>query len=289
MQIRVGYELSYEFQQPTPVILALNVHYTRASDLVRPDHHGHQPVGPDCRVSGHVRQLVQPGRRARGSGALLGRHRGERRRRARPGRARRDAASRRVRCRRRRWSSCWESLLRDRSLHRDRVGSVRPDAARGGDVCRPFAISFISHITFGYEHASATKTAWDVYNDARGVCRDYAHLAITLCRCMNIPARYCTGYLGDIGLPPPYGPMDFAGWFDAYLGGQWYTFDARNNVPRIGRVLIAQRPRRSRRGDHDDVRPEQARELPRLDRPGVDRTRTEAAAPRAAGRLPIVG
>ena len=95
------------------------------------------------------------------------------------------------------------------------------------------------HITFGYEHARATKTAWDAYSEAKGVCRDYAHLAITLCRCMNIPARYCTGYLGDIGMPPPYGVMDFAGWFEAYLGGQWYTFDARNNAPRIGRVLIA--------------------------------------------------
>ena len=96
------------------------------------------------------------------------------------------------------------------------------------------------HIVFGYEYAGATKTAWDVFNEATGVCRDYAHLAVTFCRCMNIPARYCTGYLGDIGMPPPYGPMDFAGWFEAYLGGRWHTFDARNNMPRIGRVLIAQ-------------------------------------------------
>jgi len=78
-----------------------------------------------------------------------------------------------------------------------------------------------------------------VYNDRRGVCRDYAHLAIAFCRCMNIPARYCTGYLGDIGMDPPYGPMDFAAWFEAYLGDRWYTFDPRNNMPRIGRVLIA--------------------------------------------------
>ena len=73
-----------------------------------------------------------------------------------------------------------------------------------------------------------------------GVCRDYAHLAITFCRCMNIPARYCTGYLGDIGIPPVDAPMDFAGWFEAYLGGRWYTFDPRNNTPRIGRILIGQ-------------------------------------------------
>jgi len=95
------------------------------------------------------------------------------------------------------------------------------------------------HIRFGYEYGRPTKTAWQAYQEGNGVCRDYAHLAIAFCRCMNIPARYCTGYLGDIGMPPPYGPMDFAGWFEAYLGGQWYTFDPRNNTPRIGRVLIA--------------------------------------------------
>ncbi len=95
------------------------------------------------------------------------------------------------------------------------------------------------HITFGYEHARMTRTALEAFHDKTGVCRDYAHLAVAFCRCMNIPARYCTGYLGDIGMPPPYGPMDFAAWFEAFLDGHWYTFDARNNTPRIGRVLIA--------------------------------------------------
>ena len=85
----------------------------------------------------------------------------------------------------------------------------------------------------------ATRTAWDTYYERVGVCRDYMHLAVTFCRCMNIPARYCTGYLGDIGVPVQPYPMDFSAWFEAYLGGQWYTFDARNNVPRIGRVLMA--------------------------------------------------
>jgi transglutaminase-like putative cysteine protease len=96
-----------------------------------------------------------------------------------------------------------------------------------------------NHISFGYEHARVTRTASEAFHEKRGVCRDFAHLALTFCRCMNIPARYCTGYLGDMGMPPPYGPMDFAAWFEAYLGGRWYTFDPRNNVPRIGRVLIA--------------------------------------------------
>jgi transglutaminase-like putative cysteine protease len=95
------------------------------------------------------------------------------------------------------------------------------------------------HIRFDYQQASANRTALEVYRGQVGVCRDYTHLAITFCRCLNIPARYCTGYLGDIGVPlAPY-PMDFSAWFEAYLGGQWYAFDARNNTPRIGRVLMA--------------------------------------------------
>jgi transglutaminase-like putative cysteine protease len=95
-----------------------------------------------------------------------------------------------------------------------------------------------ANVTFGYHFASPTKTALDVYADRCGVCRDFQHLAITLCRCMNIPARYATGYLGDIGVPPNP-PMDFSAWFEAYLEGRWWTFDARNNTPRIGRVLMA--------------------------------------------------
>jgi transglutaminase-like putative cysteine protease len=97
-----------------------------------------------------------------------------------------------------------------------------------------------NHLRFGYEHARATKTALEAYTEGTGVCRDFTHLAITFCRCMNIPARYCTGYLGDIGVPPSTAPMDFSASFDTFLGGRWYSFDPRNNQPRIGRVLIAQ-------------------------------------------------
>ena len=96
-----------------------------------------------------------------------------------------------------------------------------------------------THMTFGYEHSRPTRTAWEAYTERHGVCRDFAHLAVTFCRCLNIPARYCTGYITDIGLPPPYGPMDFAAWMEVYLGGRWHTFDPRNNAPRIGRILIA--------------------------------------------------
>jgi transglutaminase-like putative cysteine protease len=94
-------------------------------------------------------------------------------------------------------------------------------------------------ISFGYHHARATRTAFESHQERVGVCRDFAHLAITLCRCMNIPARYCTGYLGDIGVPAMDAPMDFSAWFEVYLGGAWRTFDARHNRPRIGRILMA--------------------------------------------------
>jgi transglutaminase-like putative cysteine protease len=96
-----------------------------------------------------------------------------------------------------------------------------------------------NQLEFGYHHARCDRTASEGHHERRGVCRDFAHLAITLCRCMNIPARYCTGYLGDIGVPRDPAPMDFSAWFEVFLGGRWYSFDARHNHPRIGRIVIA--------------------------------------------------
>jgi transglutaminase-like putative cysteine protease len=95
-----------------------------------------------------------------------------------------------------------------------------------------------THVRFGYEYARPTKTAYDVYVERTGVCRDFMHLAIAFCRCLNIPARYASGYLGYIGIPPQPVPMDFSAWFEVYLDHQWYTFDARYNTPRIGRILM---------------------------------------------------
>jgi transglutaminase-like putative cysteine protease len=114
-------------------------------------------------------------------------------------------------------------------------GSVEPGWARVKAICN------YAHdrITFGYEHARSTRTGYEAHHERLGVCRDFAHLAVSLCRCMNIPARYCTGYLGDIGVPPDSAAMDFSAWFEAYLSGRWYTFDARHNAPRIGRILMA--------------------------------------------------
>jgi transglutaminase-like putative cysteine protease len=95
-------------------------------------------------------------------------------------------------------------------------------------------------LNFSYPNARETRTAANALEERSGVCRDFAHLAVTLCRCLNIPARFCNGYLGDIGVEPDPAPMDFNAWFEAYLEGGWYTFDARHNQPRIGRILISQ-------------------------------------------------
>jgi transglutaminase-like putative cysteine protease len=114
-------------------------------------------------------------------------------------------------------------------------GNVPPGGARVHAIC-----NYVNaRLHFSYADACSTRTAWEGHEDGLAVCRDFAHLAITFCRCMNIPARYCTGYLGDIGVAPVPDPMDFSAWFEAYLDRRWYTFDARHNVPRIGRVLMA--------------------------------------------------
>jgi transglutaminase-like putative cysteine protease len=120
----------------------------------------------------------------------------------------------------------------------DLAWSLFKDAPTGWGRVREICDYVHNHVTFGYQFAAATKSAHDVHAERRGVCRDFAHLAVTLCRCMNIPARYCTGYLGDIGVPPDDTPMDFSAWFEVYLSGRWFTADARHNKPRIGRILM---------------------------------------------------
>lgn len=114
-------------------------------------------------------------------------------------------------------------------------GAIRGGWAKVQAIC-----DFVhGHLRFDYGLARSTRTAMDAFNEQVGVCRDFNHLAVTLCRCLNIPARYCNGYLGDIGVPPDPAPMDFNAWFEAYIGDAWYTFDARHNCPRIGRILVA--------------------------------------------------
>jgi transglutaminase-like putative cysteine protease len=117
----------------------------------------------------------------------------------------------------------------------DRFGAAPMGWGRVQAIC-----DFVhGHLKFDYLAARATRTALEGFREKTGVCRDFTHLAITLCRCMNIPARYCTGYLGDIGIPPVPYPMDFSAWFEVFLGDRWHTFDARHNTPRIGRIVMA--------------------------------------------------
>ncbi|MBX3636036.1 MAG: transglutaminase family protein [Rubrivivax sp.] len=238
MRIRVGFELGYRCAGPTPMILALSVHYSRASDLVQPDHLVTFPAVPvtayrDLFGNWCTRLVAPAGRFTLRTDAIVNDS-------GRPDPVHADARQTPVE---QLPESTLVYLLGSRYCDTDRLSDFAWQRFGAGPTgwARVQAIcDFVHrHIEFGYEHANAQRTAWDALRDRRGVCRDYAHLAIALCRCMNIPARYCTGYLGDIGAEPPYGPMDFAGWFEAWLDGAWHTFDPRNNVPRIGRVLIA--------------------------------------------------
>jgi transglutaminase-like putative cysteine protease len=238
VRLRVGYELIYSCPQKTPMVLMLNIHHTSVADLVVPDRIVAQPFVPLTSYrdgfGNWCTRLLAPAGRLRLSANSSLQDSGE------P-----DAIARAER------QHPVEDLpdeslvflLGSRYCETDRLTSLAWDlfgtspagAGRVQAIC-----DYVHHrITFSYDDARSTRTAWEAQEEGKGVCRDYAHLAIAFCRCMNIPARYCTGYLGDIGIPPPYGPMDFAAWFEAYIGGRWHTFDARNNTPRIGRVLIA--------------------------------------------------
>lgn len=117
----------------------------------------------------------------------------------------------------------------------DLFGQLPPGWSRVQAICDWVK----AHVVFDYRRARPTKTALDVFTERVGVCRDFQHLAVTFCRALNIPARYVAGYLGDIGVPAAPYPMDFSAWFEAYLDGRWYSFDARHNQPRIGRILMA--------------------------------------------------
>jgi len=238
MQIRLGYELIYDCPQPTPMLLMLNVHYTRVSDLVEPDHLVTTPAVP---IRGYrdgfgnwCSRIVAPAGQTRLTANAIIKDTGE------PDVIAVDAPQHTLPDLP---DDALVFLLGSRYCETDRLADVAWSLfgktplgwARVQAIC-----DFVhQHIAFGYEHARASRTAWEAYCDRTGVCRDFAHLAVTFCRCMNIPARYCTGYLGDIGVPISDAPMDFSAWFEVYLGGQWYIFDARNNIPRIGRVLIA--------------------------------------------------
>jgi transglutaminase-like putative cysteine protease len=238
MKIRCGFDIGFDLVQPTPMLLMLSVRPERFPDLLTPQVLSFSPSVPsrdyvDAFGNQCTRVLAPAGA----------------------------------------FNIAADFLIQDPGLHDE----IAPDAAQhpvedlpddvlvyllGSRYCdtdhltdlawkefgntppgwaRVQAIVEYTHnrITFGYQHACATRTASGGHREQIGVCRDFAHLAITLCRCMNIPARYCNGYLGDIGVPRNPAPMDFNAWFEVYLGGRWHTFDARHNERRIGRIVIA--------------------------------------------------
>jgi transglutaminase-like putative cysteine protease len=238
MQLRVGYELIYDCPRQTPMMLMLHIHHTRANDIVTPDVLTTDPPVPLVfyrDVFGNwCTRIVAPAGRIRVTASGIVNDSG----------VPEPVAQ-----------SDWQHdvqdlpeeslqfLLGSRYCETDRLSdlawSLFQNSPRGALRVQAICDYVHQHIAFSYANARSTRTAFEGYNERTGVCRDFAHLAIAFCRCMNIPARYCTGYLGDVGVPPPYGPMDFAAWFEAYVDGHWHTFDPRNNVPRIGRILIA--------------------------------------------------
>jgi transglutaminase-like putative cysteine protease len=238
VKIQLGFDLTYACADATPMILMLNVHPSRAADLLKPDRlHFTPPRSMTPYIDGFgnkcVRVLAPAGElRVTGSTVIADSGRPDPIDLAAQEHAVASLphdtlvyllASR----------YCETDLMMDKAWQL--FGGAAPGWRRVQAIC-----DFVHrHIAFGYPYADATRTAARAFAERRGVCRDFTHLAVTFCRCLNIPARYCTGYLGDIGVPPDPAPMDFSAWFEAFVGGRWFTFDARHNVPRIGRVLIA--------------------------------------------------
>ncbi|WP_374443786.1 transglutaminase family protein [Stella sp.] len=238
MRIRLGCEMTYDLPQPTPMIALLNVHRSRAAALEGPDDLttsprvavGYYRDGFDNRCA---RWVAPAGRFSLAVDCVI-------RDAGTPDPAFPDARQHAVEDLP---SDTLVFLLGSRYCETDRLseeawrlfGDTAPGWARVQAICDRVH----RHIAFGYQHSRPTRTAAEAWAERVGVCRDYAHLATAFCRAMNIPTRYCTGYITDIGLPPPYAPMDFAAWIEVYLGGDWRAFDPRNNAPRIGRIKIA--------------------------------------------------
>ena len=238
MQIRLGYELIFDCPQPTALIAMLSIHWSRISDLVRPDHLITNPVAPvkayrDLFGNWCSRIAAPQGQLTLTADTLI----------RDPGKPDPVAPSAQQHEVQDLPEETLIFLLGSRYCETDLLSETAwklfANSPLGWGRVQAICDFVHDHLEFGYPYACATRTAFQAFNERKGVCRDFAHLAIALCRCMNIPARYCTGYLGDIGVPASPDPMDFSGWFEAYVGGNWYTFDARHNTPRVGRVLIA--------------------------------------------------
>lgn len=238
MRIRLGYDIQFDVPVSVPVVAMLNVHPSRAGDLLEPDL---IRIEPDVEQEQYIDSFGNLCTRFTAPPGLI-----------------------------RLWNSTLiedsgEVDAQDPSARENPVADLPPETLQfllGSRYCEVDLLSNTAaqlfggmtpgwrrvqaicdwvhdNVTFGYEFASTAKTAMDVYRERAGVCRDFQHLAITFCRSLNIPARYATGYLGDILVPPTDAPMDFSAWFEVYLEDRWWAFDARNNQPRVGRVLMA--------------------------------------------------
>lgn len=238
MLIRYGYELSFNFPQPTPTICLLDAHRERSQELRYESPLATMPQVETTTftdIYGNLlRKFIAP------AGDLTISHDSVIEDSGLPDPVVLDAAEVPVA---QLPDETYIFLLGSRYCETDKLsdiawrifGSCPPGWRRVQAIC-----DFVcDHITFGYHHARATRTAFEAYEERIGVCRDFAHLAVAFCRCMNIPARYANGFLGDIGVPPDPAPMDYNAWFEVYLDGRWFTFDARHNTPRIGRITVA--------------------------------------------------
>ena len=238
MLIEAGFDIAFECPAQTPMLLQLNVHPSRDADLLTPDRIASDPPLVMRSYLDHfgnrATRVAVPAGLVTFSNRFVIRDSGE------PDETPPDVRTTPI-------TDLPDDVLlflvSSRYCDSDKLADFawsRFGKLSGGTRVVQAISDFVhAKIRFNYMDARSTRAASDSMHEGIGVCRDFAHLAIALCRCMNIPARYCTGYLGDMGLAPPYSVMDFAAWFEVYLGGRWHTFDPRNNVPRIGRVLIA--------------------------------------------------
>ena len=237
MKIKVGFEIAYGTPQPTPMVIMLNVHPSRAGDVIGEERIWAEPNVPisfyNDSFGNLCGRLTAPAGGVTLFGDALVRDSGL------PDEVAPDAQQMPIE---QLPDDVLVYLMPSRYCETDKLADVAWELFKNTQPgwARVQAIStFVhNHIKFDYMKADPNKTAFMVYQEKTGVCRDFAHLALTLCRCMNIPARYVTGYMGDIGVPPDPAPMDFSGWFEVYLSGRWYTCDARHNKPRIGRILM---------------------------------------------------
>lgn len=237
MLIRLGYDIQFNLPRPVPIVALLNVHPSRVHDLREPDEVQADPFVPVTSYldgfGNRCARFVAPAGKLRLSCSTLIEDSGEpdpvntRAREAPVGELPNGVLTYLL-------NSRYCEVDRFTNIAFDLFGSSAPGWARVQAICDWVH----DKVSFDYRQARPTKSALDVFTERVGVCRDFQHLAITFCRAMNIPARYATGYLGDIGVPPG-GPMDFSAWFEVFLEDRWWTFDARHNFPRIGRVLMA--------------------------------------------------